>query len=209
MKEQEKKVILEYLEKLFPNAMCELNFGNEYELVVSVILSAQCTDKRVNATTPALFEKYPTFFDLARASQSDVEEIIKPCGFFHNKAKNIIACSKVVVEKFGDKLPNSVEDMMTLPGVGMKTAKVVCANLFGSNVVAVDTHVKRVSNRLGIVDESNPDKISTMLESEFESNLSSVHHRFVLFGRYFCKSQRPNCNECELKSICKYYKMQN
>ena len=209
MKTQEKKLILEYLQRLFPNAECELEFSSGYELIVSVILSAQCTDKRVNMTTPALFKKYPTFLDLARADRVDVENIIKPCGFFHNKAKNIIECSKAVIEKFGGQLPKSVEEMMTLPGVGMKTAKVVCGNLYKSNVIAVDTHVKRVSNRLGIVDESNPDKISKMLESEFFDDLSSVHHRFVLFGRYFCKSQKPNCSECELKNICKYYKMQN
>ena len=206
MLEQEKKLILEYLEKLFPNAKCELNFDNGYQLIVSVILSAQCTDKRVNQTTPALFNKYPSFFDLATAKQSDVEELIKPCGFYHNKAKNIIACSKAVVEKYNGKLPNTVQEMMTLPGVGMKTAKVVCGDLYGSNVIAVDTHVKRVSNRLGLVKEDNPDKISEKLEKIFADNISGVHHRFVLFGRYVCKAQKPMCSECELKSICKYYK---
>lgn len=206
MLEQEKKLILEYLERLYPDAVCELKFNNGYQLVTSVILSAQCTDKRVNQTTPALFNKYPSFFDLATAKQSDVEELIKPCGFYHNKAKNIIACSKAVVEKYNGKLPNTVQEMMTLPGVGMKTAKVVCSNLYGSDVIAVDTHVKRVSNRLGLVKEDNPDKISEKLEKIFAGNISGVHHRFVLFGRYTCKSQSPKCSECELKGICKYYK---
>ena len=161
MTKDDKQKILDYLQKLYPDAGCELWYNSPYELVVSVILSAQCTDKRVNQTTPALFEKYPTFVDLATADVQDVEQIIKPCGFYHNKAKNIIACCKAVVENFDGELPKTVEQMMTLPGVGMKTAKVVCGDLYKSKVIAVDTHVRRTSNRLGLVDEDNPDKIST------------------------------------------------
>ncbi len=194
------------MHNLFPDAGCELVSNNGYELIVSVILSAQCTDKRVNQTTPALFAKYPTVYDLAKANQSDVEDIIKPCGFYHNKAKNIIACSKAIVEKYGGELPKTVEEMMTLPGVGMKTAKVVCGDLYKSKVIAVDTHVKRVSNRLGLVNEQNADKISIMLEKMFADDITSVHHRFVLFGRYYCKSQNPKCENCGLKNVCDYYK---
>ena len=200
------KDILEYMHKLFPDAECELVSNNGYELVVSVILSAQCTDKRVNQTTPALFAKYPTVYDLAVAKQDDVEKIVKPCGFYHSKAKNIIACSKAIVEKFGGEIPKTVDEMMTLPGVGMKTAKVVCGDLYHSKVIAVDTHVKRVSNRLGLVKENNPDLISVKLEKMFADDITSVHHRFVLFGRYYCKSQKPKCEDCELKNVCEYYK---
>lgn len=206
MKTEDKEEILSYLEKLFPNAGCELISETPFEFLVSVILSAQCTDKRVNMVTKDLFKKYSTPYDFKNAILEDIEELIKPCGFYHNKAKNIKKCSEELIEKFNGELPKTVKEMMTLSGVGMKTAKVVCGDLYNEKVIAVDTHVLRVSNRLGIVDEQNPDKVSVMLEKIFAKDLSRLHHRLVLFGRYYCKAIKPKCESCELKNLCKYYK---
>ncbi|MBO5884819.1 MAG: endonuclease III [Clostridia bacterium] len=201
-----KQIFVEYLEKLFPNAVCELDYKTPFQLLVAVILSAQCTDKRVNMTTPLLFEKFSTPQDFASANLEEIEQIIKPCGFYHNKAKNIKNASTQIMEKFNGQIPTNMQDMMTLSGVGMKTAKVVCSILYNEKVIAVDTHVRRVSNRIGFVNEQNPDKCSVKLEKLFKDDLSKIHHRMVFFGRYHCKAINPNCEQCELKSICKYYK---
>ena len=202
-----KEVFLSYLQKLFPDAKCELEYFSPFEMLVAVILSAQCTDKRVNMITPILFKKFKTPKDFASADITEIEQIIKPCGFYHNKAKNIKNCSIALVEKYNGQLPTTVEEMMKLPGVGMKTAKVVCGDVYGQDVIAVDTHVKRISNRIGLVNEQNPDKISVELEKLFKDDFSKIHHRLVLFGRYHCKAQNPKCTECEMKNYCKYYKL--
>ena len=206
MKNKDRQMFVDYLEKLFPNAVCELNYNTPFELLVAVILSAQCTDKRVNLTTPKLFSKFSTPQDFANANIDDIEQIIKPCGFYHNKAKNIKNASIQIVEKFNGELPTNISDMMSLSGVGMKTAKVVCSVLYNEKVIAVDTHVRRITNRIGFVNEQNPDKCSVLLEKIFKDDLSKIHHRMVFFGRYHCKAIKPNCGECQLKSICKYYK---
>ena len=198
-------LIVDYLTKLFPDANCELEGETPFEFLVSVILSAQCTDKRVNMTTPALFAKYNTPKDFVGAEIQDVENIIRPCGFYHNKAKNIILLSHALLDRFDGIVPNTLEELMSLPGVGMKTAKVVLGFVFNRNVMAVDTHVLRVSNRLGIVSEKNPDKCSILLEKYFKNDVQKLHHRLVLFGRYYCKALSPKCDVCELKGICKYY----
>ncbi len=201
-----RQIIVDYLTKLFPNVKCELNGETPFEFLVSVILSAQCTDARVNMTTPSLFAKYSTPQGFASANLTDVENIIKPCGFYHNKARNIIMLSHALIEKFDGVVPNTLSELMSLPGVGMKTAKVVLGFIFNQNVMAVDTHVLRVSNRLGIVNEKNPDKCSVLLEKYFKTDVQKLHHRLVLFGRYYCKAIKPKCDICELKSVCKFYK---
>lgn len=206
MKKEEKERFVSYLEKLFPNAKCELEYDSPFHFLVAVILSAQCTDKRVNMVTPILFQKYNTVKDFANAKQTDIEEIIRPCGFYHNKAKNIINASKEIISKFNGVLPTDINQMMTIPGVGMKTAKVVCGDLYNQKVIAVDTHVLRISNRVGLVNEQNPSKVSVMLEKTFNNDFSRIHHRMVFFGRYHCKAIKPNCENCEIKDICKYYK---
>lgn len=205
MNETKVNRFVSYLGELFPSAKCELNYDTPFHFLVAVILSAQCTDKRVNLITPILFERYKTAFDFANANIHDVEEIIKPCGFYHNKAKNIVNMSKLLCEKYNGILPTTVSELMTLPGVGMKTAKVVCGDLFDSKVIAVDTHVKRIANRLGLVNCDDANKISVQLEKIFDSDFSAIHHRLVFFGRYHCKSQNPKCSECKIKDICKYY----
>lgn len=201
-----KQIIVDYLTQLFPDARCELDGETPFEFLVSVILSAQCTDKRVNMTTPTLFAKYNKPQDFVKADILDIESIIRPCGFYHNKARNIVLLSHALLDKFDGVVPNTLDELMSLPGVGMKTAKVVLGFVFNQNVMAVDTHVLRVSNRLGIVDEKNADKCSIKLEKYFKTDVQKLHHRFVLFGRYYCKAISPKCEMCQLKSICKYYK---
>ena len=201
-----KQIIVDYLTQLFPDARCELSGETPFEFLVSVILSSQCTDKRVNMTTPTLFAKYKRPQDFVKADILDIESIIRPCGFYHNKARNIVLLSHALLDKFDGVVPNTLDELMSLPGVGMKTAKVVLGFVFNQNVMAVDTHVLRVSNRLGIVDEKNADKCSIKLEKYFKTDVQKLHHRFVLFGRYYCKAISPKCEMCQLKSICKYYK---
>ena len=201
MKSQE---IYEILEKKFQDAECELNFKNNYELIVAVILSAQCTDKRVNMITPKLFEKYHTIFDLANANLDDVKEIIRPCGFYNNKSKNIVNMAKSVVEKFDGQIPENFEDLTKLDGVGRKTANVVISTAFKKDAIAVDTHVFRVSNRLGLISKS-PFECEMLLQKSFKKeNWSRLHHMLVLFGRYTCTARNPKCENCELKNYCKF-----
>ncbi len=206
MNKKDKDTFVSYLNKLFPNAKCELDYSDPFQFLVAVILSAQCTDRRVNMVTPKLFERFSTPSDFANADILDIENLIKSCGFYHNKAKNIKNASIEIVNKYGGQLPNIIDELMLLPGVGMKTAKVVCGDLYDLDVIAVDTHVKRISNRLGLTNESDPNKISIQLEHIFHKDMSKIHHRLVLFGRYHCKAQNPNCSTCEVKNICKYYK---
>ena len=195
----------EYLQKLFPDAVCELKFGSTFELLVAVILSAQCTDKRVNMVTEKLFKEYNTPDQFAVLKQENLEEEIKSCGFYHNKAKNIIECSKQIMEKFNGQVPRDFNDLVGLAGVGRKTANVVCAVAYGENRVAVDTHVLRVSNRLGFAKTQNPDVCEKELVKLFKTGLDKLHYRMVLFGRYHCKAIKPNCEGCELKSKCEYF----
>lgn len=196
--------IYDILEKKFPEAMCELHFKNNYELIVSVILSAQCTDKRVNMITPALFKKYPNVKALANANIDEVKEIIKPCGFFNNKAKNIVNMACDVVEKYNGQIPQSFEELTTLAGVGRKTANVVISTAFKQDAIAVDTHVFRVSNRLGLTSKT-PLECEMLLQKTFKKeNWSRLHHMLVLFGRYTCTAKNPKCQNCELKNYCNF-----
>ena len=194
----------------FGDAKCELNFNNNYELIVAVILSARCTDKRVNIITKDLFKKYPTIYDLANANIEELEKMIYSCGFYKNKAKSLINMANDVVNKFNGIVPSEFEQLTTLAGVGRKTANVVMAVGFSKQAIAVDTHVFRVSNRLGIAKSKNPLECELKLQKAVEKDKwGTFHHFLVLFGRYVCKSQNPQCKNCELSSLCSYKKTKN
>lgn len=195
------------LEELFPNPMCELQFDSEYELLVAVILSAQCTDRRVNQVTKELFKKYNTPKDFASLKQEELEKLIYSCGFYHNKAKNIIAASKAIVELYDGKVPDTFDEIIKLPGVGEKTAKVVLAVAFNRPGVAVDTHVGRIARRLGLTKETYPSKVSHDLESMFDKkDWNRLHYMMVLFGRYYCKAHSPKCDGCKFAKNCNFNK---
>ena len=199
------KYVLAELEKMYPNPHCELNFENNYQLIVAVILSAQCTDKRVNMVTPVLFEKYPTIETLASADVRELEGMIKTCGLYQAKAKNLILMSQKVVEKFGGKIPSEFDELVTLDGVGRKTANVVLGVGFGKNTIAVDTHVFRVSNRLGLVRAKNVLECEKQLQKKFKPNdWTNLHYMLVLFGRYRCTAKKPQCEGCPFWDECKY-----
>lgn len=198
--------IYDILSSLHKNAQCELNFSTPFELIVAVILSAQCTDKRVNVVTGKLFKIASTPEAFVEMPIEELEEHIKSCGFYHNKAKALKEMSKSVLD-MGGTLPDTREELMKLSGVGRKTANVVSAVAFGKNAIAVDTHVFRVSNRIGIADGNTPEKVEEQLMAGFDEELwSKLHHYLIFHGRYMCKAQKPNCVDCPLKSHCNYYK---
>jgi endonuclease-3 len=206
MKKTTKKEIQE-IHQLFidryNDAVTELKYKNAYELVIAVALSAQCTDKRVNILTPALFEKYPNPQTLAKAQLDNVKALINSCSFFNNKAKNIIAMAKRVVEVYNGEIPMSEKELITLAGIGQKTANVVMIEYTGANLMAVDTHVFRVSHRLGLSDDKTATKTEATLVKKFKTNLHALHQGMVLFGRYVCKAKNPKCQECFLTQYCK------
>lgn len=200
------KEIEEGLDRLFPSPKCELNYKNNYELLVAVILSAQCTDKRVNIVVGELFKKYDTPQKMLTLTQEELEEKIHSCGFYHNKAKNILSMSRDLIDKFNGKVPQDLEQLQTLAGVGRKTANVVYSEAFGGDAIAVDTHVLRVSNRLALASTDDPYKCELALMKAFDkSKWGKLHLQMVLFGRYICKAQKPLCQECPFAKICKYY----
>ena len=189
--------------KHYPDSVTELEYKNLYELLVAVMLSAQCTDKRVNIITPALFKKYPSTKELANANIDDVKELIKSCSFFNNKAKNLIAMAKAVEEEFNGEIPLNQKDLVKLAGVGQKTANVVLIEYTGANLMAVDTHVFRVAHRLGLSKSTTAKGTEADLAKKFKTNLHQLHQAMVLFGRYKCKAINPECDECILKEYCK------
>jgi endonuclease-3 len=206
MKKATKKEILEIHQRFidrYSDAVTELEYKNAYELVIAVALSAQCTDKRVNIITPALFLKYPTAEDLSIADINDVKALINSCSFFNNKAKNIIAMAKRVVEVYNSEIPMNEKDLQSLAGVGQKTANVVMIEYTGANLMAVDTHVFRVSHRLGLSDDKTAIKTEATLVKKFKNNLHALHQGMVLFGRYICIARNPKCEECFLTEFCK------
>ena len=199
--------IISELRKIIPNPVCELNFANNFELLIAVILSAQCTDKRVNMVTAELFKEYNTPLKLANANILDIEEIIKPCGFYKNKANHIVEASKQIVERFEGQVPSEMEELTSLSGVGRKTANVVRAVGFKIPAIAVDTHVFRVSNRLGLVKAKDVESCEKQLTKNIKkSDWIDAHHLILLFGRYYCKAISPSCVNCPFKEVCKYYK---
>ena len=201
-----KKDILEIKKRFlreFKDAKSELKFRNLYELIVCVMLSAQCTDKRVNLITPALFEAYPDVRAMADANLASVKILIHTCSFFNNKAQNLIKMAKSVVQNFGGKIPLDEEKLKSLAGVGQKTAHVVLLEATGANVMAVDTHVFRVAHRLDLSEAKTPELTERDLTAAFKTRLDKLHQAMVLFGRYVCKAQKPLCKECFLYDLCK------
>ena len=199
--------IIEILKEYYPDATCSLDFTTPFEMLISVMLSAQCTDERVNKTTPNLFKTYNTPEKMANIDIKELEEIIHPCGFYKNKAKNIIACSKRLVEVYNSKVPDNIEDLMTLAGVGRKSANVIMLEAFNKPVgIAVDTHAKRVSNLVGFSKESDPEKIEQDLLKQFpEKYLKDINHLFVWHGRNTCIARRPKCDICPINKYCDEY----
>lgn len=197
--------ILDAIELLFPNAKCELYHETPFQLLVAVVLSAQTTDASVNRITPALFQKWPDSKSLMNASLPDVEEAIRTIGLYHNKARNIIALSRALEENFNGIVPSSYEDLQSLPGVGRKTANVVRSVAFDIPSFAVDTHVERVSKRLGLADlGDDPLKVEEKLKQEISrTRWNQGHHDMIFFGRYFCTAKKPQCMECPFQSFCK------
>jgi endonuclease-3 len=208
-----KKNILEIVnsvDKLYKDPKCELIFHSNYELLVAVILSAQCTDKRVNLVTKELFKEFNEPQKMIKLSQEQLEEKIRPCGFFHNKAKHILEASKELVFKYGGEVPADKEKLTSLAGVGEKTANVVLATAFHVPAIAVDTHVFRVSNRLGLASSKNVMGTQKDLERNLpKDKWIKFHYALVLHGRYVCKSQKPDCENCKLSGVCKYYRDKN
>ena len=202
--------ILDELKKMHPDAGCELNYGTPFELLVAVILSAQCTDKRVNEVTKDLFKKYNTPEQYATMTPAELEPLIHSCGFFHNKAVNIIGAAKGIVDRFGGEVPKTMAELTSLPGVGRKTASVVMTVAFDEPAMPVDTHVFRVSGRLGLSHGKNPEQVEKDLKDLYPpSHWNIVHHTLIFHGRYICKALRPNCSECTLTEYCPYFKENN
>ncbi len=197
--------LIEILKDTYPDATCSLDFSNPFELVVAVMLSAQCTDERVNKTTPSLFKEYNTPQAFSTIDLSILENLIHPCGFYKNKAKNIKACAQKIVSDFNGIVPRNMEDLLTLPGIGRKSANVILLEVFGiANGVAVDTHCKRISNKIGLSFHTDPLKIEQDLIKIFPKEyLQDVNHLFVWHGRKTCTARNPKCDSCSVNKFCK------
>ncbi len=199
------KDILNYLNEIIPNPVCELNYNKDYELLLAVMLSAQTKDARVNKVTKVLFNKYDSLKKLKEANIKDIENIIKELGSYHKKSEAVINIAKILDEKYNGKVVNNRKVLENLPMVGRKTTNVVLSELFNEPTIAVDTHVERVSKRLGLVKKDDDViKIEEKLKRKFDKNIwSKLHKQFVLFGRYYCTSKKPSCNNCKLQMYCK------
>ena len=207
MKTSDKKAALAELEKLYPDAKPALLYTTPYELLVAVILSAQCTDERVNKVTAVLFENYSTPEKMVTLSQAELEKYIFSCGFYRMKAEHILSASRDILEKFDGKVPDTVEKLMSLAGVGKKTANVVYSVAFGGDAIAVDTHVFRVSNRLGLAKGDTPLAVEAGLNKAIpQKDWSKAHHWLIWHGRKVCHSQKPSCDGCTLRAYCDYGK---
>ncbi len=198
--------IITFFEKRYKNPRPALKFESNYQLLVAVILSAQCTDERVNKVTAVLFEKYGTPESMITLSVEELEKYIFSCGFYHNKAKNILSATGQILQKHGGEVPSEYDELLALDGVGRKTANVVYSVAFGKPAIAVDTHVFRVANRLGLANAKTPEKTERQLmEILPKEKWSDCHHYIIFYGREICKAQKPKCNECEIKNYCDYY----
>ncbi len=199
-------LIKEYFDKAYPDAPCTLDYEDPFQLLVATILAAQCTDARVNMVTPALFKKYPDVESFAKAKVSDVEELIRSTGFFRNKAKNIVACANVLIEKHNGEIPDTMEELTALPGVGRKIANLMLGDIFGKPAIVVDTHCKRITNLLGLTKNTDPKKIEMDLRKIIPPEYGSVFcHQLVEHGRKVCIARRPKCEECGIYEVCAYY----
>lgn len=206
-KKQKAKLIKDYLFELIKEPKSELEYFDNFSLLVAVILSAQCTDKRVNIVTKELFKKYKTPYDFSSLKQEELEKEIHSCGFYRNKAKNIINASKTICENYNGVVPENFDDLLKLSGVGRKTANVMLSLAFKKDAFAVDTHILRIANRLDLTKSKNPDIVERDLTKIFnKSDWSNMHYLIVLFGRYYCMARNPKCSTCKLKNICKFYK---
>lgn len=195
---------VEALKKEYPDAICSLTADTPFELLIATRLSAQCTDARVNLVTPALFSKYRTLEDYANADAEDIAEIIHSCGFFRQKSKDIVGMAQKILSDFGGKVPDNIEDLTTLPGVGRKTANLICGDVYGKPAIVADTHLIRISNRLGLVATKDPYKVETELRKLLPPEESNDFcHRAVLHGRAICDSRKPKCDICPMSDFCK------
>ena len=207
MKENHIEEVLNILDDLYPDARAELNYSTPFELLIATILSAQCTDVRVNKTTKVLFEKYKDPKDYIEAGEEKLGKDIYSCGVYKQKSKNIVETCRILEEKYDSKVPESIEELIKLPGVGRKTANVVVSNAFGIPAIAVDTHVFRVANRLGLANSKNViDTEKDLMNNIKENRWTKTHHQLIFLGRRICKARNPLCNLCPLKKYCKYYK---
>ena len=195
---------VEVLKNKYPEAICSLNASNPFELLVAVRLSAQCTDARVNLVTPALFEKYKTLDDYAGADIKDIERMIHSCGFYKSKAESIIGMAKMVRDDYAGRVPDTIEELVTLPGVGRKTANLIVGDVYGGESIVVDTHMIRISNRIGLVNVKEPVKIEMALKKMIPKDEGSDFcHRIVMFGRDICSARKPKCDICPMYDNCK------
>lgn len=201
-----KKNILQissYLDELITNPICELNYNKDYELLIAVMLSANTTDKGVNKVTNILFKKYKSLEDLNNSNVEDIKSIIKPIGSYNKKSEYIKEIANILINNYNSKIPNTIEELVKLPGIGRKCASVILAEIYDISAFAVDTHVIRISNRLGLVNTKDPVKIEKELKKIFDKNTWNKRHKqLVLFGRYYCKAKKPDCKNCKLQNIC-------
>ena len=197
------KKVLQYFDEEYPEAHCSLEFADPFQLLAATILSAQCTDARVNQTTPALFQRFPGPKEMAGADLEELEALIKPCGFYHNKAKSLLAASRMIMDVHGGQLPRSLEELVRLPGVGRKTANVVLGNAFGVPGLTVDTHLGRLSRRLGFSSSQDPEKVEADLAAIIpRAKWTIFSHQAIYHGRAICKARRPLCDQCGLFGPC-------
>lgn len=195
------------LEEIYPDSMCALKYGKPYELLIAVRLSAQCTDARVNIVTESLFKKYPTLESFANAELSELEQDVKPCGFYRTKAESIIGMAKRLIEVYDSRIPDAMEELLTLPGVGRKTANLILGDVYGQPAIVTDTHFIRITGRLGLTEHKEPEKVERDLRPLIPPEHSSDFcHRIVQFGRDTCTARKPKCAECRMQEICVYFK---
>ena len=201
--------ILSVLRERYPDALCALQYQKDYELMIAVRLSAQCTDKRVNEIAPALFARFPTLECFAEATPEEVEPYVRSCGFFRQKAKDIVAACQALRDRFGGRVPDSMDELLTIPGVGRKTANLLLGDLYGQPAVVCDTHCIRIANRLGLAKGKEPEKVERQLRAILPPEESSAFcHRIVLFGRDVCTARIPHCADCPLRPFCREFRGQ-
>ena len=197
------RAVCDRLEQVYPDAVCALHYQKPYELMIAARLSAQCTDARVNIVTRTLFEKYPTLESFANAELTELEQDIRPCGFYHTKAQSIIGMCRRILEVYGGELPHTMEDLLTLPGIGRKTANLLMGDVYGKPAVVTDTHCIRICGRLGLTRHKEPPKVEADLWKVLEpERASDFCHRIVLFGREICRARHPRCEGCPLQDLC-------
>ncbi len=211
MKKSDVNNVVNILRNTYPNAKCSLNFNTPFELVVAVMLSAQCTDERVNLTTPALFKRCKTVEDFANIDINELECLIRPCGFYKNKAANIKKCAKQILDCYNGKVPRNMDNLISLAGVGRKSANVIMLEVFGiADGIAVDTHCKRISNKIGLSSESEPSKIEKdLLKQISKKDWADVNHLFIWHGRYTCTARNPKCKNCTISHLCREFSKRN